>query len=237
MAKAAKTLLEEDLREPYERWKANPTPETAAELLRAVEPTWRSAASALGGDSPVAISRARQIVLSSLPRYNPKQAPLRGFLAQQLRGLHRFSKQETTVLSVPERVALDWNYLNEVTLGLEHELGRSPSDAEIADASGLSLRRIRYLRTYQPAAAEGAMEAPPTVESGFDEDILIQLVYDELSPYHQQIMEHTLGLHGKPILSVTELAAKLKRSPGAISQARAAIQQKLDAMRANLEGL
>jgi len=41
-------------------------------------------------------------------------------------------------------------------------------------------------------------------------------------------MEHTLGMHGKRVLSNQDVARKLKLSPGAISQRKARIQSKMD---------
>jgi DNA-binding NarL/FixJ family response regulator len=41
-------------------------------------------------------------------------------------------------------------------------------------------------------------------------------------------MEHTLGLHGKKVLSNQEIARKLRLTPGAVSQRKATIQQLLN---------
>ena len=59
------------------------------------------------------------------------------------------------------------------------------------------------------------------------DSLWLKTVYDELDPYHQSIMEYTLGLNGKPVLSNLEIAKKLNRTPGAISQAKKRIEEKL----------
>ena len=41
-------------------------------------------------------------------------------------------------------------------------------------------------------------------------------------------MENSLGMNGRKVLSNQELARKLNRSPGAISQAKARIQELLN---------
>jgi hypothetical protein len=56
----------------------------------------------------------------------------------------------------------------------------------------------------------------------------IQFVYDDLSPTDQKIMEWTLGLHGQPTMSNQDIAQKLKRTPGAISQRKKMIQDLLN---------
>jgi DNA-binding NarL/FixJ family response regulator len=42
------------------------------------------------------------------------------------------------------------------------------------------------------------------------------------------ILEHALGLHGKPVLQNQQIAKKLRLSPGAVSQRKAKIQAKLN---------
>ncbi len=55
----------------------------------------------------------------------------------------------------------------------------------------------------------------------------LEIVYDDLDSIDKKIMEFTLGLHGRPQLGNAEIAARLKRTPGAISQRKAKIQQKI----------
>jgi hypothetical protein len=56
----------------------------------------------------------------------------------------------------------------------------------------------------------------------------VELIYDDLSQLDQKILEWTLGFNGKPVLSNQEIARRLGRSPGAISQRKLAIQQLLN---------
>jgi DNA-directed RNA polymerase specialized sigma subunit len=58
----------------------------------------------------------------------------------------------------------------------------------------------------------------------------VEAVYGDLDGMGQQIMEWTLGLHGSPMLSNQEIAQKLKLSASAVSQRKAVIQKRLDAM-------
>ncbi len=54
------------------------------------------------------------------------------------------------------------------------------------------------------------------------------IVYDELDNHHKKVMELAFGMHGRKPLPNHVIADKLNRSPGAISQAKARIQAKLD---------
>jgi DNA-directed RNA polymerase specialized sigma subunit len=231
-------LLESEFAEPYNTWKANPSPENATALLKTVHPVLTAALRTYGTQSsPTLQSRAKIMALDAMDRYDPSKAKLRTHLMFQLQGLRRHAAREQQILSVPEQVALDLNHLRESENHLRDQLGRDPSDSELADHTGLSLKRIGYIRGARPSYAEGSMQrttsegediySPPVVER----DNVRQwheFVYHDLAPTDQLIMEHTLGLHGKPVLANKDLAQKLMISPGAVSQRKAKIQAKLD---------
>jgi DNA-directed RNA polymerase specialized sigma subunit len=150
------------------------------------------------------------------------------------------SAKEDQILNVPEQVLLDMGGLREAENELRDRLSRDPSDLELADHTGLSRKRIGYLRLMKPSFAEGKLMEVDEEGSGMSDPSVRQIsnneglrawhefVYHDLDPIDQQIMEHTLGLHNKRVLSNQEVAKKLKLSPGAISQRKARIQSKLD---------
>jgi len=55
-----------------------------------------------------------------------------------------------------------------------------------------------------------------------------EMVYDDLTSQDQKIMEMTLGLNGRRPMSNLEIARKLNRSPGLVSQRKGYIQSLLD---------
>jgi DNA-directed RNA polymerase specialized sigma subunit len=231
--------LEDELKEPYQAWKASGgTPEANAAILGQLEPTIHKAVTThVGQSNPLIFSRARRMALDAVRTYDPKRARLQTHLFNQLQGLKRASRQQTTILKVPERVALDRYHLGNYTQELIDKLGREPSDEELADHSGFSLKRIARVRSYHPAVAEGTLEAAsPTHEvlggvTGPRHERLSmaqQIVYGDLSPTDKLIMEHALGLHGRRPLQNQEIAAKLGRSPGLISQRKKVIQGMID---------
>lgn len=231
--------LEDDFREPYETWKAaNNAPEANAAFLKHLNPVIDGAINAhVGRSNPLLVSRARRMTLDAVRNYDPKRSRLKTHLFNQLQGLKRVNRQQTTILRVPERVALDRHHLAGSTQELTDKLGREPSDAELADHTGFSARRLSRVRSYSPAVAEGTLEAfSPTQEvlgnstnpAQARAGMWQQIVYGDLSPTDQAVMEHALGLNGRPRLSNQEIAQKLKKSPGLISQRKKMIQGLLD---------
>lgn len=233
-------FLESEFSEPYKAWKADPTPQAASGLLKAVNPVLTAAMRSYGTQgSPTLRSRAKILALDAIAKYDPSRSALRTHLMSQLQGLRRFSAKETQAISIPEQVSLDLGKLREGENFLRDKYGRDPSDTELADYAGLSIKRISYIRKAKPTYAESSLQ------SGFEEDDDVyspavasrpgkgiyqwhNLVYNDLDPRDQIIMEHTFGMHGKPVLSNQEIARRIGISPGAISQRRAKIQAKLD---------
>jgi DNA-directed RNA polymerase specialized sigma subunit len=240
---APTSYLEPNFAPHYNAWKQNPTPETTGNLLRAVDPVINEAIRTYGGSaakSPTLKGKARKLTISTLGSYDPTRAKLRTHLLSQLQGLRRISAQEEQILNIPEQVLLDLGGLRESENRLRDRLGRDPSDMELADHTGLSRKRINYLRTMRPSFSEGRLVRVddegtsmnmPAVEQTAPTGALQawhDFVYHDLDPIDQQIMEYTLGMHGKPQLSNQDVARLLRLSPGAISQRKARIQSKLD---------
>lgn len=231
------------LAETYTAWKAAPGPATAGAVLRAADPVIGSALAGFGGsqaNSPVLRGRARRIVLDALPGYDPARGRIKTYLLGHLQGLRRAAADQTDIIAVPEQVKLDRFHLFEATGRLRDDLGREPDDTELADATGLSLRRISHIRRAASAVPEGAMttasdggreQYDPAVAgrpAAAADDPWVDFVYRSVDPVDRLIMEHTLGLGGKPVVDSLTLARRLRLSPSAVSQRKSRIQQKLN---------
>jgi RNA polymerase primary sigma factor len=230
-------LLEDDLRPHYDAWKAAPGPATNTAMLKALHPTLEGAIRThVGEPNPLLMSQARLIALQGLKSYDPKRGRLQSHMYNQLLGLKRSNRKQTTIVRVPERVSLDRYHLGKAEDELRNELGREPTDDELADHTGFNPARIARVRSYKPGVSEGAMEAagegnvfggvrtpgPPQRSTWAD------VVYDELDDHHKKVMELAFGVNGRRPLQNQEIARKMNRSPGAISQAKARIQKLLD---------
>jgi len=232
-------FLEPDLTPDFDAWKRNPTPVTTGSMLRKLNPTIERAMSAhVGQANPLLRSQARRMSIKALESYDPAKAGLKTHLMNQLQGLRRVARQQSQVIRIPERVSLDQGRMIEAENMLRDQFGRDPTTDELADHTGLSMRRLKHIRTFKPAIAEGTLEgyaeqqdepggfSPATKQSG--PDPWIDLVYYDLDPINKKILEWTLGMHGHKPLSNQKIAAKLGVSPGAISLRKASIQAILD---------
>ena len=239
--------IEPDYLESYQQWLKNPSPEAASLLVQKLQPILDSAITSYAGQSsPTIRSRARKMAIDALKTYDPKRGTIRTHLLSQLRGLRRTAAAEQSLIQLPEQRALDWQILQEAERALTLELGHEPSTAQLADYTGLPIKRITQLRKIQLPVPFGASEGvAPSGESSLDpsQDLAARLpwiedaqfsawvdyVYQDLSPRDQVILDYMLGLHGKPKLSTGEIAKRLRITPSAVSQRTKYLQQLLSA--------
>jgi DNA-directed RNA polymerase specialized sigma subunit len=234
--------LEPEYAPAYHAWKAHSGPGQAGDFLKAIDPIITQGVSVYGGRgaNPMMRSRARRIALEAARKYDPARASLKTHLMTHLQGLRRYGAKQQQVLSVPEAVALNQHHLLESEAALRDMYGRDPSDAELADHTGLSRKRIRYIREYRPPLAEGQIEGAgqsddeggggwePAVEGPDTSRLRAEFLYPDLHPTDQVILEYGLGLNGSPVLPHSEIARRLNLSSGAVSQRAARIQRLLD---------
>lgn len=229
--------LEEQYRPAFEAWRLNPTPAGNAEFLKSIDPIVQKGIKMHGDGSPLTTSRARLMALAAARKYDPARARLQSHLLTHMQGLRRQARQQAEVVRVPERIMLESQRLHNYTQELTDEIGREPTDVELADRLGVPIARLARIRAYRPGMSSGQIEAidaaqgqPASQLPGQQEheNYWVEIVYQDLSPIDQKIMELTLGLNGHRKLSNQEIAKRLNRSPGAITQRKLRIQKLLD---------
>lgn len=232
--------LEPAFDEPYQAWKKQPGPQTAGAMLRSLQPVIDRGIQAHVGKAagPTMRSHARKLTLQALQTYDPAKARMATHITNSLQGLKRIHRRNTQVLKLPERISLDRARLGEASAELEDRLGRAPSTAELADHTGVSMKRIQYVRQFRMPLAEGQFQTrmdaggeawgfQPAVQQD-PSQAWIDLIYQDLSPTNQKVLEYSLGLYGQPQLPNHEIARRLGVSPGAVSQRKLQIQQLID---------
>ena len=233
---------ETDFNQQFAAWSKAQTPEDNVKILAAVQPTIDTALSSYVGKnpSPIMQSRAKLMALNALKTYDPQRGNVRTHLLSQMQGLRRLSAKEQNIISIPEQVGLDFQKLEAAENELRDKLNRDPADDEVADYTGLSIRRIRKIRGFNQPISEGMTAAVNDPDSAPTEvastlpganssaDAWMNFVYDDLTPTDKLIMDMTLGRNGRRRTSTQEIARRLNITPGAVSQRAAKIQAMLD---------
>lgn len=235
------TGVSDDFPTIYSTWQTAKTPENNTKILQALHPVIETAVSSYGGQaSPNLASRAKLMALKALDTYDPKRGNVRTHLLSQLQGLRRFAAKEQNIIAIPEQVGLDFQHMQSAENELRDSLSRDPTDDELADATGLSVKRIRKIRTFHQPVATGST----VIETGEDNmsgdiastvpnqnraaDAWSEFVYGDLTPTDKLIMDMSLGRNGRRKASTQEIARRLNITPGAVSQRAAKIQAMLD---------
>ncbi|NBT75265.1 MAG: hypothetical protein EBT15_04710 [Betaproteobacteria bacterium] len=232
-----------DFDSAYAQWQTTKTPETNTALLGTIQPVIDTAVMSYAGQnaSPTIRSRARLMALKALDTYDPKRGNVRTHLLSQLQSLRRLTAQSQNIISIPEQVGLDYSRLNESEAELRDQLGRDPTDDELADHTGLSTRRIQKIRAFNQPVSEGMTTREVSDEESYGGDVASNIpgstrsadawfnfVYEDLSPVDKLIADMTLGRNGRRKTSTQEIARRLNITPGAVSQRAAKIQAMLD---------
>lgn len=226
----------------YPQWQRQQSPALNTQLLSTVQPIIDTAVNSYAGGNqgPTIKARAKLMALQALGSYDPKRGNVRTHLLSQLQSLRRLSAQEQNIISIPEQVGLDFQHLSESENELRDRLSRDPSDDELADHTGLSVRRIRKIRNFHQPIPESAtmQEVDGDTASGDVASTLpgarkaydawADFVYGDLSHTDKLIMDMTLGRNGRRKTPTQEIARRLNISPGAVSQRAAKIQSMLD---------
>lgn len=233
---------EKDFNTQFQSWMSDPSPDNNDRILAAVQPTIDTALSSYvsRAPSPIIRSKARLMALNALKSYDPQRGNVRTHLLSQMQGLRRLAAKEQNIINIPEQVGLDFQKLDSAENELRDRLNRDPSDDEVADYTGLSVRRIRKIRGFHQPLSEGmtsvvadSENAPAEVASTLPgshagADAWMNFVYDDLSPTDKLIMDMTLGRNGRRRASTQDIAQRLNITPGAVSQRAAKIQTMLD---------
>lgn len=230
----------ESTEQQYEYWKQRPGPKTLTPLITSLEPIIDKALKTYGySEDPNIRSTAQAYVIKVLPRYKPSAgAQLHTFVFNELRRLQRLGPKQQYAIPMPEQAAFDLRCVNDIEEDLKASSGREPTADELSDATGLSTNRITVLRRKYGIPAlhehaftteEGATNLPGSQDSKSTEaGLWLEAIYGELDSVDQKILDWSLGLHGAPQLSKTQMAVKLGISVPAITQRAKRVADKID---------
>ena len=226
------------MEQAYDVWKDKQTPEDMGNLLEAAEPTIQSALRSYAGGNQALHSRARYLATGAFKTYDPKKGTKLGtHLMTQLQPLTRHAREFERTTRIPERVVIDLYRLRQEEKKFRDTMGRDPADKELADHTGISMRRLSRLRKFGRSdipesnlteTEEGDQAVMYPGVSRLDPSMIwMEYVHHDLAPVDQKILEWKTGYNGVQILPNNEIAKRLNVTPGAVSQRSARIAQKL----------
>lgn len=175
-------------------------------------------------------------------RYRPEAGPFRPFAVATVSGeLKRHLRNTGWWLHIPRRVQEQAAVVDRCRDDLRHQLGRSPSAQEIAEAAALTLDealdalRALDLRFRSDGTGQAALEVEPAAPADTADDesltgMVVRSAVAELSATDQRLVHLRFGQE----LTQREIAAELHISQ---TQVMRRLHSLMDRLRAGLAGL
>jgi DNA-directed RNA polymerase specialized sigma subunit len=224
------------LDDAYQFWTKNQSATNMDQLLRSAGPTIGKALSSFAGGDKSYTGLAKRLAIDAFRTFDVKKgAKLNTHLFIRLQPLQREYTKRSSIVSVPERVQLERFRLEQTEQSMNDELGREPSDDELADRLSMSKKRIAHVRSRSRRQfVEGQMRTPegepvlPVADADSSDDVWTEYVHHDLDPIDKKILEWKTGMYGKSMLSTNEIARRLKITASAVSQRASKIAAKLE---------
>lgn len=234
----------DDLDALYTSWKQKPHPVYMRTMVQKLNPTVESALRTYGGqDNPLSRSRARRIAVDAIHSYQPKAgSSLKSWVSLHMQGLQRYNNTLTPI-QIPERIRIDNSKIYRAAQEYKAIHGQDPTDEEIFKATGITPKRIQFVRkAVVPVVNEGQYMKDtgdedddvymPGVPNNSWQNVWAEYVYHDLDDIDKRIFDMRMGrgpYKGNP-LPVQDIAKKLGMSSPAVSQRSNRIADKMAGM-------
>jgi len=188
------------------------------------------------GNNPQMRHQARLYAADAVKKFDPASGTkLRTWTQSQLQSLQRYRRENQGPVKVPDRASIDAWAIEKSQRELEDSLGFEPSVLQLADHSGLSVKRIAAVRKItRPVAASAQMYDEGESLPDFLGEAL-EYVYGDSDPVDRKIIELTTGYGGSPMLSKKDTAERLGISPAQVTRRSERIGVKLAEMDQQIE--
>ena len=224
----------------YAAYKHRPSQDNLSAVVKALGPTVNYALGAVGAQGdPLVKSKALVYAAQAVQKYDPVHgASLPTYVSSNLRQLSRTARQSKSIVKMPERIQLDAYHLSESAKKFQDLHGREPDSLELADLSGMPLRRIEKVRKYaRSLPSEASMpEGAEQNATDFTQEAM-DYAYHDADHLDRRILEMKTGYAGHPILSAPEIGAKLGLTPSQLSRRSAKLTYRINELQNALESV
>lgn len=189
----------------YNQWAQTQSPKAFQQLYTSMKPLLFDAArkAAYGSNVPESAHQAwaAQVFYDALRTYKPTAgSALQTHVYNAVnRKANRLNYLYQNLGHIPEPRIMKVGLYQNIYENLKAELGREPSQAEIADKIGWGLKDVTKIQKEltKDLAMDLGTEEQGVFESSVDEEIL-DYVYYELNGEEQLMYDYVFGKHGKP---------------------------------------
>jgi RNA polymerase nonessential primary-like sigma factor len=227
---------------PIDAYRTKPGRDTMQAVIKELQPSIDAAVKHYAGtDNPIIRQRAKLLAVKAVKSFDPTLgANLKTHVSQHLQELRHTTSQIQEPLALPRQLRQDRGAVLRAIDDIQNNLGREASDEEIADSTGLPVKRVVKVRAKMrqgvPLSVIENQDENDEDDSSYDhvqnastpEQDWLDAVYHDLGDIDRLILQYRTGYRNAPELSNQEIAKRLKLSPSAVSQRAARIQARLD---------
>lgn len=181
-------------------------------------------------DIPPAAIRAEftNQTVNALQTFDPNRGTkLTTYIGHQLKKAKRFVTTYQNPGRIPENRIYKISELQNAEQRLDEELGRSPTQLELADNLKWSPRQVDVLqREIRKALPTGRFEHDPSSIVPSRQKEVLRLLPYELNNEERSVFEYIYGVGGKPVLGPGEIAQRLGMSAPKVSRLKKSIADK-----------
>jgi len=186
---------------------------------------------ALQRDIPPAAIHAEFLnhAVKALETYDPSKSGLQTYLTYAMKKAPRFIKAYQNAAYIPETRSYSIQKFKDATTNLEDQLGRPPTQLELADHLKWSPRKVGTMQkevSHISSAPVGQAKYDPIEHVPSRQAETLRLLPYDLNLEERSVFEYLYGIGGKPKLSPGEISRKLGMSAPKVSRIKAAIAEK-----------
>lgn len=202
------------------------------ELLEQLKPVINKAAYVYAGKvnipKPAVEGQFRIQALKAIGTYDPNKAALHTHVTHQMKAARRFINKYQNTARIPGDKINRVGDVQRAEATLFDELGREPSDQEIADnlsmpKTTVSLLRQQNRRDIPFSKIEGGGQFDYQVDEASE---VLSFLPTDLSREENLVFEQLTGAGGRRKLTANQVAQRLGMSPAKVSRIRASIAKK-----------
>lgn len=228
-------------KEAYEAWKKTPDKTALHNVVQSLEPAIKWHLSKMGASNdPLMHTKAKLYAADAVQSWDSTaNTSLPTWVSHQMSRLYRFRRVSNQVLNVPERVQLDASSIARGTAEFQDKNNREPDEDELADATGLTKKRIADVRkSMLSMPGEGALaDYSPAISATDHTREAMDAAYDDSDSIDRAIMEHRMGYNNRPVLPTPELLAKTKLSAPQLARRAGRLAVRIGNITSDLEKL
>lgn len=218
----------------WAKWRDDQTPANAGLLLDSFRPMIHKEVNRQKGTLPQSFLEVegKRLAFDAFNNYDPDRGRLSTYVGSRLKGLSRANYTYQNTLRMPEAQQRKFSTFMSARHALTERLGRDPSVAELSDDLAWSTSDVASMEKnihheipeFKSTAMVGAAPAWSS------DDAVVDYLYHDMMPEEKIIFEAITGYKGHPILSVKDLAMKLRMSESQIRRRRDKLVEKIEAL-------